>query len=191
MLSLHIVLALLQTISEHVIENRRASNPATENKENTSHHAPLRYTKSLNSSPNLEFKHGIPLGSLTAKLASKSFWGQDMLQQSMEKIAECAAKEVSCLGSSVESLSNSDEQFSDLDDDIITEKRVTAEIELESSGTAGEEEEERPRELRNPLSKLSTHSCKSDCDGIHTPPYLSPGITRRIKMKSNGFETRL
>ena len=41
-------------------------------------------------------KYGIPLGSLTAKLASKSFWSQDMLQQSMEEIAQCAAKEVSC-----------------------------------------------------------------------------------------------
>lgn len=108
----------------------------------------------------------------------------------MEKIAECAAKEVSCLGSSVESLSNS-EEFSDIDEDIIAEvDPIATEMELESSGTAGEEEDRyrQIRELRNPLSKLFTHSCKSGCNGIHTPPYLSPGITRRI---GAGFETKL
>ena len=39
--------------------------------------------------------YGIPLGSLTAQEAAKSFWNMDMLQQRLEKIAEYASLEVS------------------------------------------------------------------------------------------------
>ena len=111
-----------------------------------------------------------------------------MLQQSMEEIAQCAAKEVSCLGSSVESLSNSEDQFSEIDNDIHEEDdTIKFKTGQESSSATEEEQEnaetERTRELRHPLSKLITHGHKSHSDGLHTPPYLSPGITRRIALK--------
>ena len=97
-----------------------------------------------------------------------------MLQQSMDNIAQCAAKEVS-------SLSNSEEQLSD--HDIIT-KEILTEMEQEDSGSQEEEEgPEETRELRHPLSsKLITHSDESECDGVRTPPYLSPGVTRRVNL---------
>ena len=42
-------------------------------------------------------QYGIPLGTLTAREAAKSFWNTDMLKHRLEKIAECAALEISCL----------------------------------------------------------------------------------------------
>ena len=40
-------------------------------------------------------QYGIPLGTLTAREASKSFWNTDMLKHRLEIIAECAAMETS------------------------------------------------------------------------------------------------
>ena len=42
-------------------------------------------------------QYGIPLGTLTAREAAKSFWNTDMLKCRLEKIAECAALETSSL----------------------------------------------------------------------------------------------
>lgn len=42
-------------------------------------------------------QYGIPLGTLTAREAAKSFWNTDMLKHRLEKIAECAAMETSSL----------------------------------------------------------------------------------------------
>lgn len=117
-----------------------------------------------------------------------------MLQKNMEEIAVCAAQEVSCLGSSIESL---EEQFSDMDEDVSHSSEDLMDIErttAEEEEREEEEEEEQPkhdREMRNPLSWQSMQSHKSDCDGFRTPPYLSPGVTRRIQWKNNGFETKL
>lgn len=131
---------------------------------------PLRATKSLNSSPTVKFKHGIPLGSLTAQLASKCFWNQDMLKKSMEQIAQCAVQEVSCIGSSVESLQDSEEWFSDADVIQISGEENNAE------SPEARIQPEQVRELRNPFTILSERKRT----GFETPPYLSPGITRRF-----------
>ena len=40
-------------------------------------------------------QYGIPLGTLTAREAAKSFWNTDMLKHRLEKIVECAALEAS------------------------------------------------------------------------------------------------
>ncbi len=169
--------------------------PTVEDKENTSthdqhQHFALRHTKSLNSSPDLQFKYGIPLGSLTAKLASKSFWGPDMLQKSIEQIAECAAKEVSCLGSSVESLSDSECQFPDCRESTDRESTDSGEEDLgtvfEALAEMGESSRQ-GRELRNPLRRESM----ADFRGHRTPPYLSPGTTRRAMSCSDSFQMDL
>lgn len=118
-----------------------------------------------------------------------------MLQKSMKEIAECAAQEVSCLGSSVESL---EEQFSDMDEDLsshsVEEEGTTVTTPQEEEEEEGMEEDQlkQVREMRNPtLARQSLRSHKSNSEGFCTPPYLSPGITRRIQWKNNGFETKL
>ena len=153
--------------------DRCVSCPITDDEEGKKHHhAPLRYTRSLNSSPRPNLRDGIPLGSLTARVASRSFWNPDMLKRSMDEIVQCAAKEVSCLGSSVESLHNSEGEFSDQDIQI-SEEEERAGLST-TKFTIGDQHED--RELRNPLVKSS-----SGCRGYATPPYLSPGVTRRLQ----------
>lgn len=159
------------------ISDRRASCPNTDTEEQThtrQHHPPLRATKSLNSSPTVRFKLGIPLGSLTAQLASKSFWNTDMLKTSMEQIAQCAVQEVSCLGSSLESLHNSDEEYSDRE--LIQVSEEESVLDLNESTCALEGVAPEDRELKNPYTVFLDRKSK----GYQTPPYLSPGITRRV-----------
>ena len=129
-----------------------------------------------------------------------------MLQKSMDEIAECAAQEVSCLGSSMGSLTNSEDQFSERDitvsgedEDLknefeestaatVTNSQEELEMETdESNDTASEKS--RSRELRDPSSKMSLYPRN---EGIRTPPYLSPGITRRVlSNKLLNFQTNL
>ncbi len=91
-----------------------------------------------------------------------------MLKRSMDEIAQCAAKEVSCLGSSLESLHDSEGEIYDQDYRVSEEEYET-----------GIEFQPEVRELRNPLSTfLKSHA---ECTGYMTPPYLSPGITRRLR----------
>lgn len=132
-------------------------------------------SKSVDSSPSMNFKHGIPLGSLTAKLASKSFWSTEMLQKTLEEVTRCAAQEVNIsLCSSMESLNDSEGQFSDIDINRISELSEEVSTDLENMETG--EATELQRELRNPLSVLHSYNCR----GVQTPPYLSPGITRKL-----------
>lgn len=141
-------------------------------------------SKSVDSSPSMNFKHGIPLGSLTAKLASKSFWSTEMLQKTLEEVTKCAAQEVnsSLCSSSTKSLNESDGQFSDVDINRISELS-DAEADVEADGADHEnmeiEEAVQQRELRNPLSAFH-----SNCRGYRTPPYLSPGITRKLVLSN-------
>lgn len=168
---------------------RRATLPNTETEERENQ-TPLRQTRSLNSSPKSTFREGIPLGSLTARLASKSFWNSEMLKTSMEQISQCAIQEVSCLGSSVESFKDSEDE--DYDRDLIRVSEDEHETSLEESGAGsnsdGPEDDhglvlEQLRELRNPLFRLPPRG-SSGMGGYRTPPYLSPGITRRVLQPS-------
>ena len=105
-----------------------------------------------------------------------------MLQKSMEEIAECVVHEVSCLGSSVESLTSED--YSDRDITVSSE-------EIPDSTGQAEDTKESARELRNPLSVLQKNQHYDE--GYRTPPYLSPGVTRKVKLSKGifGFETDL
>lgn len=155
---------------------RRASCPATDSGEPSlthQHHCPLRVTRSLNSSPTVKFKMGIPLGSLTAQLASKSFWNKDMLKRSMEQISQCAAQEleVPCF-SSLESFHDSEDEMEYSDRDLIQ----VSEEECIMDSAQDRVEPEQVRELKNPYTVFSERQYKR-CE---TPPYLSPGITRRV-----------
>ena len=47
----------------------------------------LRKSLSVNTSPKAEVHYGIPLGTPAAKEAARSFWSMDMLQESLKKIA--------------------------------------------------------------------------------------------------------
>ena len=112
-----------------------------------------------------------------------------MLNSSIEKIAECAAKESSSLGSSMESLSSSDGVF---EENIIQVSEESAE-EVRSNSTpllqqfmfeTIEKNDHGKRALRHPLEKTRsvplTYSRRS---GENTPPYLSPGVTKRRAYK--------
>lgn len=149
--------------------DRRASCPGAREQSGNSH-IPLRATKSLNNSPRL----GIPLGTMTAQMASKSFWNPDMLKRNMEQIAQTAVREASCLGSSLESLHDSEGDFSDREIIQVSEEEIVCEqtrlVVVETSTPAED------RELRNPYTVFLQRKCK----GTETPPYLSPGITRRV-----------
>lgn len=158
----------LQSLDD--LSDRRGSCPTTDPQEQVrtrQQHLALRATKSLNSSPTVKFKLGIPLGSLTAQLASKGFWNTDMLKSSMEQIAQCAVQEVSCLGSSLESLQDEELEFSDRELIQVSEEESMGEHRMEI---------EQDRELKNPYTSCIEQKCK----GYDTPPYLSPGITRRV-----------
>ena len=48
-----------------------------------------------NSERSRRFSSPIPLGSLTAQVASKSFWTRDMFNESLKQIAHIVAKESS------------------------------------------------------------------------------------------------
>ncbi len=140
--------------------------------------------KRLNSMPN--FQIGIPLGSQTAQLASKSFWNPQMLQTSMEKIAQCAARESSSLGSSLESIDSiEDEEFDenvvqvsdDSSDDGSTSFKT---LNLKQfKFTVVIEENIRNRVLRHPHEKMR-YTSSSTRSGENTPPYVSPGLTKRL-----------
>ena len=156
--------------------SRRTSYPRPSSGDNDSCHPKPRKHR-LHSTPN--FYDGIPLGTQTAQLASKCFWNKQMLQTSMEKIAQCAAKESSSLGSSLESL-----------EDVFDENllQVSGESSDESSCSPpqqvkvqwNKEEGLRNRVLKHPLERnISIPLTTSRRSGENTPPYLSPGITRR------------
>ena len=96
----------------------------------------------------------------------------------MDEIAQCAVKEASCLGSSLESLHDSEEEFSDHDIQISEEEREHPQAKRDCL-----EHNKEVRELRNPLSTFMKSS--SECTGNRTPPYLSPGITRRLSIEQS------
>lgn len=202
--------------------DRRVSCPITEQENEESPR--LQRTQRLNSTPT--FNSGIPLGSLTAQLASKSFWSPEMLMKSMEEIAQCAAQESSSLGSSLESVQSSDDnlfegdtvQVSDKESEegsssssapllqqhtfVLTEEKSKTEEKRELRKTKEKREfrktEEkrafrmtkennafRKRELKHPLEKTRSSDSSDPTarrSGISTPPYLSPGVTRRVQL---------
>lgn len=98
---------------------------------------------------------GIPLGTLTAQIASKSFWTREMLDEALERISQASLKESS-------DTSGSDYQK---DGDFCNSK-----------DNVGPQEGD--REWRSPRS--SVHEYASN--GYYTPPYLSPGITRKLTL---------
>lgn len=105
---------------------------------------------------------GIPLGTITARIASKSFWTGEMLDEALRQISHSTLKE--------------------------EEPTKTSEKEEEGDvfRTVGDQlEMERGREWRSPWS--STDNCSKD-NGYHTPPYLSPGVTKKLKNWSGNLQ---
>ncbi len=134
---------------------------------------PMRNSKSLDTSPKPGFKQGIPLGSLTAQIASRSFWNPEMLRESMEKISQTAVKE-----SSMESLvEDSDE------DDYKSDTIQISTEELDRDSTINHEED--IRELKHPLSNFGK---EGKSGGYTTPPYLSPGLTMKVRLNRNSMD---
>ena len=154
---------LLTALRLHGGLTRTPSLPTSE-RENMDTYYPTK-TQSLNNSPKILCKSGIPLGSLTAQLASKSFWNEGMLKSSLEKIAYTAAQESPYSASSLDSLQESETEV---------EQCFEREISEESVHTKENNED---RELRHPFSKIR----KWHTGGCQTPPFLSPGITRRVQ----------
>lgn len=124
---------------------------------------------------------GIPLGSLTAQEAAKSFWNMDMLHQRLQKITECAAQETSSLGSSLESfdlqLPEDEPIIMKLDDSTVprsapSSPRLNPQVTYTRSHSAG----------HRLVSNLLTTRPKPS---VETPPYLSPGATRRANYTSS------
>ncbi len=140
--------------------------------------------KRLNSTPN--FQIGIPLGSQTAQLASKSFWNTQMLQTSMEKIAQCAARESSS-SSSLESIESiEDEAF---DENNIKCYEDTPNYSRSLSTPLLQQFKFKVETEDNIGSRVPRHPCEHEkstpltCSrrsGENTPPYLSPGLTKRL-----------
>lgn len=161
-----------------------------------------------NSTPH--FDRGIPLGTLTAQLASRGFWSSEMLMKSMEEIAQCAARESPSLGSSLESLQSSQDNLFDQDTVQVSEPEENTSSEPDENTSSAPEEntssvpEEKTssapllqqhvfvpnmknggsamRELRHPLALSRTSNHTAEQSGIRTPPYLSPGITRKLNI---------
>lgn len=103
------------------------------------------------------FKPGIPLGTITAQLASKSFWTGSMLEERLKQIAHTALQETHSIS--------------------IAEVQEKAENSNENTKKAQKVDYREERELRTP-------SCSSQGEPTHgyrTPPFLSPGATRRIR----------
>lgn len=103
---------------------------------------------------------GIPLGSITAQLASKSFWREDMLSECLKQIAHCVAKESAANGE--DSRNKSLKQL----------QQIQHIYKREHSTETAEEDE-------SMHSSVSADSILSDAEGYKTPPYLSPGAGRR------------
>jgi len=107
-----------------------------------------------------------------------------MLQTSMEKIAQCAARESSSLGSSLESLESLEDEMFDEDAVKVSDDSSDDGISLETHHlqqfkfTAVGEENIRNRVLRHPHEKM--RYAASSRSGENTPPYLSPGLTKRL-----------
>ena len=99
---------------------------------------------------------GIRLGTLTAQIASKSFWNKDMLNEALKQINKTVLAE--------SSRSGSDNERDDEDGNFYTSrtKPIT----------------EGAREWKSPCSSVNDdYRC-----GYLTPPYLSPGITRKLTL---------
>ena len=109
---------------------------------------------------------GIPLGSITAQLASKSFWTGTMLEERLKQIAHTVLQETYSkpVQKSMECLENND--FNERE-----------------SKKLGENEQE--RELKSPCSSRGDSNANSH--GFRTPPYLSPGSTRRLQWRDDLF----
>ena len=170
--------SLLALMYSERFQSGRNSDPITKTLRRENMEA--QRSKSVDCSPSMDFKHGIPLGSLTAKLASKSFWSTEMLQKTLEEVTRCAAQEVNTsLCSSIESLNDSEREFSDMDINRISElSEVSTDhenMETEEVTIEQQQQQQQQRELRNPLSVFYR-----DCRGCQTPPYLSPGTTRKL-----------
>lgn len=98
---------------------------------------------------------GIPLGTVTAQIASKSFWTKDQLDESLRQMTHSMLIE----------LSNSS-QLNHWKDQLA--------IHLEENpGPESDREWATP-----PRSSIDGHK---RVNGYYTPPYLSPGITRKLK----------
>ncbi len=110
-----------------------------------------------------------------------------MLQTSMEKIAQCAARESSSLGSSLESIESLNEEVFDenvvqvSDDSSDDGKNVNAPPLKQLQFLDERKEKLRNRSFRHPLENTKcTALTSSRRSGESTPPYLSPGLTKRL-----------
>lgn len=130
---------------------------------------------------------GIPLGTLTAQLASKSFWTEHMLDESLKQISHCV----------LTTQQNHPETTTKLHESLAESPMEQVLLQLHSKNPNNERglvhsqnyslkasEEQEARELRIPPSLLDRDA---NADGYQTPPYLSPGITRRYKLRERVF----
>ena len=137
----------------------------------------LPKSKSWSNSPRLS--HGIPLGSLMAQEAAKSFWTTDMLQERIQKITEYAALETSSLGSSIDdSLSMTMEDLEEVD--IPTSNTTATDLVVRS--TPATPRQHSPAVLRS-QSALLTGSKSCGRHVTRTQPFLSPRITARLSTR--------
>ena len=77
-----------------------------------------------------------------------------------------------------------------LNSDPYSDRDITVSCEEITDSTSGQAEgtkdsKEPVRELRNPLSVLQKNQ---HYEGHRTPPYLSPGVTRKVKLNKDKFD---
>ena len=136
---------------------------------------------------------GIPLGTLTAQIASKSFWNQDMFNDALKHMSHTT------LLHPVSEKSGSTPGRKDNQEDLDTDNEGNCEAEESSESEEEEEEEEEEEDKsehshpvllheRKDLNKANEREWRVPCSrprshwhGDRTPPYLSPGITRRFR----------
>lgn len=109
---------------------------------------------------------GVRLGSVTAQLASKSFWNDDMLRERVKQIAHALLQEKSAQNPQADSY------------DEVNQRR-------QKDVAQREGDHFRERELRSPCVCLGESGVPRH--GYRTPPYLSPGATQRIRRRDDMF----
>lgn len=105
---------------------------------------------------------GIRLGTLTAQIASKSFWTREMLLEALKQMGQASMKELN------EPSHKNNEQSLTVSDFFYSEENI--------------EPAEGEREWRSPRSSFDVHE---NSNGYFTPPYLSPGITRKLRLSKD------
>lgn len=139
--------------------------------------SPLKKTQSLDHySPRSERLHGIPLGTPAAQAAAKSFWNMDMLKQSLEKMAQYATEEGTPLGSMESFEVKSQDSGMAQEGGGVLRLALPSQLTLESHSAPNSPKERFTPRIKSPLLPKTVGGRVRP----KTPPYMSPGMTRRI-----------